>query len=109
MRIVGSICLFFILLGCKKSVSPSDCMQSKVDEFKSSVLCTSDASVKEYSFQNKFVYVFTEGYCVSDWQESVYDMDCSYLGYLGGFGGATKINGVDFYSNAKYKRTVWHN
>ena len=109
MKTLISICLGMALLSCKKNSHVSDCIESKVDEFKSSVVCPNGASVKEYSFQGKLVYVFANGDCISDGDASVFDADCEYLSSLGGFAGNTKIKGVDFGENANYKRTIWHN
>jgi len=108
MRAVISVCLFFVLFSCKKSVSLSDCLQSKVDQFKTSVQRT-NADIAEYNFQGKLVYVFSHGGCFADAGAEVYDSDCNYLGTIGGFIGGTKIDGQDFYANAKYRRTIWHN
>lgn len=109
MRIVVSICLLLALIACKKTVAVSDCIQSKVDEFKASEPCSSGASIKEYIFQNELVYVFEDGSCLSERGAAVWDANCSYLGYLGGFIVNTKIKGVNFETNATYIRTIWHN
>jgi hypothetical protein len=87
MRIVVSICLLFVLMGCKKSAVLSDCIQSKVDRFKTSAQCTS-ADITEYE---------------------VYDADCNFLGTIGGFIGGPKIDRERFYTDAKFTRTIWHN
>jgi len=97
-----------VLNSCKKSVCVSDCIQSKLDQFIPTVHF-GGASVKEYGFQGKSVYVFDNGSMIVDGAALVYNANCDYLGALGGIGGLTKINGVDFYSNASYKRTLWHN
>ena len=109
MKIFIALCLFIILTGCKKTDHLSECIQTKVDEFRTSNPCTNGTSVKEYKFKGKWMYVFVDGSCVSDGGAAVWDDNCNYLGYLGGFVANTKINGVDFYSNAEYKRTIWSN
>ena len=106
MRIVISICLLFVLAGCKKSTSTSNCIQSKVDEFRSQARCVG-ANVKEYFFEGKIVYVFYKGLCFVDAGAQVYDEDCNYLGMLGGLPYNKKIVGVDFGVTAEYKRTSW--
>jgi hypothetical protein len=108
MRLFISIYLLFVLVSCKKFNQISDCIDSKVKEFKTSVNFQG-ASVQEYNFQGQFVYVFDDGSSVVDGMAAVYDGNCEYLGGLGGFTGNSKINGVNFYSNAKYRRTIWHN
>ena len=89
-----------------KSTTPA-CIESKVETF--SILgnsCETGASVKEYSFQGKLVYVFSMGSCGADLFANVFDADCNILGNLGGIIGSTTINGVEF-STAVYKRTIW--
>ena len=107
------ICFVILLAACKKnSTSPcglNTCMQTQIEEFKSSVICKSGAAVKEYSFQEKTVYVFDQTNCVDDGAAGVYDANCNYLGMLGGIAGFGKINSVAFYENATYVRTIWQN
>lgn len=108
MRIIVTVCLLFVLMGCKKSVVLSDCIQSKVDRFKISAQCTS-ADITEYSYQGKLVYVFFHGICFADAGAEVYNANCNFLGTIGGFIGGPKIDRENFYANAKFKRTIWHN
>lgn len=111
MRRVLSFLFFIVLLtSCKKSDPVSACIESKISEFKASgSACDHGASVKEYRFQGKLVYVFDQGNCIADGGAVVRDRDCNIIGWLGGFVGNVVINGVDFYDHAEYKRTVWHN
>lgn len=81
------------------------CVKQKIKKFAKESTC-GDASVKEYNFQGKTVYVFEPGTCGSDMATEVISSDCSSLGFLGGFAGNTKINGEDF-SNAEFVKTVW--
>jgi len=97
--------------GCKKSgcSETTDCVQAAIKQFKSSsTACSHGASIKEYTFQGKKVYVYTDGNCIADGGSTVTDANCNYLGFLGGIGGMTKINGEDF-SSAVYQRTLWSN
>jgi hypothetical protein len=90
----------------RKSITPA-CIESKIETF--SIVgnsCETGASVKEYNFQGKLVYVFSMGFCGGDLSAAVLDADCNSLGGLGGYLGNTRINGVEF-SIAVYKRTVW--
>lgn len=103
-----SLSLLLLLAGCEKYCHVSDCIDSKIDDFKTSVQYE-NASVKEYSFQGELAYVFDSGSGIVDGAAQVYDAECNLIGYLGGLTGNTKINGVEFHSNAKYKRTLWHN
>jgi hypothetical protein len=81
------------------------CVKQKIKTFEKQAAC-SDASVKEYTFQGKTVYVFEPGTCGADMTSEVISSGCSSLGFLGGFTGNTKINGEDF-SKAEFVETVW--
>lgn len=108
MKIVVSICLFFVLIGCKKSLDKiPDCIQTRVNQFKLSTTCQHNVYVKEYRFQGKLVCVFDETACINDGTASVFDEDCNTLGMLGGIAGFSKINGIPFYQNAVYIRIIW--
>ena len=89
-----------------KSKTP-ECLSGKINDWKEKY-CESGKSVKEYTFQNKSVYVFTPGTCGADMQTIVLDASCKELGALGGILGNTKINGEDF-STATYVKTIWSN
>lgn len=82
----------------------SKCLDAKIAEFAKE--SCNKASVKEYEFQQKKVYVFDQAACGNDMAADVYDANCQKLGFIGGFIGNTNINGEDF-SNAKLLRTVW--
>jgi hypothetical protein len=83
-----------------------NCIIDEIADFKETSICE-DATVKEYWFQSQIVYVFDPS-CCCDFQSPVLDYNCNVLGALGGISGNTKINGEEF-SNAKFRRTVWHN
>ncbi|WP_303310805.1 hypothetical protein [Hymenobacter sp. BT730] len=98
----------FVFTACEKVDIVKDapkCMKQKAVDLAQSP-CESDVNIKEYLFQNKLVYVLNTGNCIADASAEVIDANCNSLGFLGGFGGSTKINGEDF-SKAEYKRTVW--
>lgn len=105
--------LISLILSCKTSstVHPNpeeqkkDCISEKVELF-SKQECTKGASVKEYQFQGKAVFVFDRGQCGADMASDVFDVTCQKLGFLGGFMGNTSINGEDF-SKAMFVRLVW--
>lgn len=97
-----------IFSGCAKLNIDKDapsCIKDKIKKFNKGALC-SDPSVKEYTFQGKTVYVFSDGTCGADMTSQVIDANCNNLGHLGGFAGNYTINGEDF-SNAKYVKTIW--
>ena len=100
----------FFSSGCEKNkYDAPGCIQDKIDDFKSTVVCDNGAYVGLYDFKGQEVYVFSEGYCGADLGATVYSQACLYLGYLGGISGNTFIQGVNFYDNAKYIKRLWEN
>ncbi|OQY95962.1 MAG: hypothetical protein B6D37_04170 [Sphingobacteriales bacterium UTBCD1] len=99
----------FVFGTCNKSIEIPSCIQTQIESFKQSSLCDKTATVKQYEFLGKTVYVFDEGGCCCDRAASVVDENCNSLGILGGIAGITKINGVVFSDSAVYRRTIWHN
>lgn len=99
--------LLISLIACNKKYVTPNCIETKISQFKN-ITCQHKASVKEYRFEEKEVYVFEMGNCGADLTADVFDSDCNLLGYLGGIQGNTKINGIEF-STAVYIRTIWSN
>lgn len=100
-----------LLEGCHKVAEidapiPACLNYSLIDLQKSG--CTTGASLEQYIFQGKTVYCFNPGNCGADMAASVLDSNCTILGYLGGYDGNTKINGVDF-ATAVLVKVIWHN
>ncbi len=83
-------------------------MQNRIDNFGQEI-CPTTANVKRYKFQGNETYVIFPGTCGADLTDEVLDANCVTIGYLGGFGGGTDINGEDFYANATLEETVWSN
>ena len=109
MRTLVLLILVCFLGSCRKFSNLPDCINTKVEEFKKSEVVCRDATVKEYSFEGKTVYLFDAGSCIADGGVGVYENNCNYLGTLWGFSGNGKIDGVDFASTAFYKGTLWTN
>lgn len=105
------ICLAALAACEGMTIAPAvpDCLIQKIKELKDATTCPQGASVKEYKFRHKTVYVLSMGNCTSDSGVQVIDADCQPLGFLGGFTGNTKINGIEFSSHATFIRTVWEN
>ena len=99
----------FALSACKKETcgfgEVPECIMDRIENNDNELFCD-DANVKEYTFQEKTVYVIDPGTCGADFTSNVLDTDCNALGLLGGIIGNTKINGEEF-SNAIFVRTVW--
>lgn len=66
--------------------------------------------VDEYSFQGKIVYAFEpDGNIIADGSTAIWEDNCHVLCSVGGFGGPDLLlcNGVKFYEQATYRRTIW--
>ena len=113
MKLLLAIAAFGLLAftSCSKDDNSRthDCLDVKISAFqKHGLICDTTASVKEYLFQNRAVFVFDFGTCGADYTSDVLEGNCKLLGRLGGFAGNGKIDGADF-STATYVRTVWEN
>ena len=106
------IVLSFILFPSCEKIEPDapHCIKEIIRNHNHDVfLCESGASVKQYSFQGNYVYVFHPGSCGADLVSPVYSSNCEYLGGLGGFTGNMLINGIRFDQNSSYIKTIWTN
>lgn len=107
--------VLLIFTSCEDNVySPDEvvvkaCVDAKITDFEGKDVCSKSGDIKEYTFQNKKVYVFNPGDCGADMTSEVIDENCNTLGYLGGITGNSKINNEDFYANAIFVRTIWRN
>jgi len=81
------------------------CIVNKIKDFNKHSACD-NPKVEQYSFQQKYVYVFHPGTCGGDLTTEVSDSDCNVIGTLGGLSGNTKINGEEF-SNATFIKLIW--
>lgn len=109
MKLYYLTTLFFLVtMACKtpetlaKQATP---LELKIQEFTKNA-CPNGASVQEYLFQGKPVFVFNKGNCGADIPQEVVDADAKRMGLLGGIIGNMKINGEDF-SKATLVREVW--
>ncbi len=79
----------------------SPCMKKVLRQ--ESLLCK-DASVDIYLFQGERVFVVNPGTCGNDLTSSVYDEQCNFLCYLGGFAGIDTCLNVSFSQEAEFVR-----
>lgn len=101
--------LLIIAFSCREDdvSGVSKCIQEEVVDFQKEFICD-DASVTSYLFQREVVYTYCYGDCIIDGGCRVLNADCESLGFLGGIGGVTQINGEEF-SNAILIEIVWEN
>ena len=106
------VLLLYLSTSCSKDDVPSDvppCIRTLIRDFsKDDSTCDGSARVGEYRFEGQVVFAFDPGNCGADLGGNVYDSNCNVLGFLGGFTGNTKINGVEF-STATLIRVIWDN
>ena len=119
LRMLTLIFLVILLGSCTKSETGSiilcggpsapSCVFTTLEQFKTSHnLCSTGASVKEFKWDGRAVFVFDEGICIADGQSAVLDANCKVLGYLGGIAGNSKIEGKEW-AGAVYVQTIWSN
>ena len=107
---VLSVVILFSCISCEKLTINGDvpyCMKSKIREFSNSDFSGEGTKVDLYIFQKENVYVFYCSNNIDDGADVVIDENCNSLGGLGGIGLIGEINGVNFYENATYQKTVW--
>jgi hypothetical protein len=111
MRLFVFMAALLLAAGCKKNCTEDipSCIQTEIEQFQNrDAICLHGASVTEYIFQGKRVFVFYLGDCIADGSSMVKDESCTELGSVGGISG-TMLNGVEFYSNAQLVRKIWGN
>lgn len=113
MKVILIISAMCVVLSVACSKEPKDekipeCVLQKINTFEKTIACENTATVSEYLFQGKTVYVFDPGTCGYDLASDVIDKNCTYLGFLNGFAGNRIINGEDF-AHATFVETIWSN
>ncbi|MCB0755360.1 MAG: hypothetical protein H6603_06690 [Flavobacteriales bacterium] len=99
-------CLSFA--ACNQHNDIDECIETRIANFGPEI-CETGAWVKQYSFQGETTFAIHAGNCIADYHDLILDEECDTLGLIGGFGGSTEINGVDYYANATLKQTIWQN
>ena len=98
----------FLLAACNQHNDIDSCIEEKISSFGPEI-CPENATVKRCTFQGKTTYAILPGNCIADQADEILDENCNLLGYVGGIGGNTEINGVDYYANATVDETIWQN
>lgn len=112
--------LFLVLLGINtmscseeeatvEEPSLSECLKTKIDEFKLDQATCENATIIKYSFQDQEVYALTQGICISDGGTDVLLDDCSSVCFLGGIAGFQDCNGDLFFDVAEELEIIWEN
>lgn len=112
LTIMLSMSMIYLFSCKKKDIPPQEgedtlpeCIENKIKKIDEENVFQ---SIKQYTFQGKFVYLLTPTLCWIgvDATSEVIDENCRTLGNLGGMAGLKEINGEDF-SHAIYIRTIW--
>ncbi len=111
MKLYIAVALIFLLFStqqCSKKKSPdmSVCVQKKINEIKKEPRWNPPATVNEYLYNGKTVYLFSSDCC--DQYNMVYDNQCNYVcAPSGGITGKGDSKCEDFNTTAKHVRLVW--
>ena len=82
------------------------CIQKKINTIKAQPKWNPPATVTEYLYNGKKVYLFTSDCC--DQYNELYDSNCNYLcAPSGGIAGSGDRKCSDFYTTATVLREVW--
>ena len=100
--------LLILVSACNTKDEVAACIEEKITEL-SDEFCSTGATVSKYRFQNQTTYAVHFGSCIADYHELILDESCDTLGLIGGFGGFTDINGLNYYDNATLEEVVWEN
>ncbi len=101
--------LILFLFSCSKDevTGIAPCIQSIIES--ATVSACPNSSITEYKFQHRTVFVIATELCSPDAGAEVVDINCNTIDFLWGLHGNSKVDGVEFFENAKYIRTLWEN
>ncbi len=100
--------VFLLSMQCRKGVNvdaPS-CVEQKIKQIKAQPKWNPPATVSEYDYNGKKVYLFTSDCC--DQYIELFDSNCNYLcAPSGGIAGHGDGKCSDFYDKATLIRVLW--
>ena len=106
-KLLTAIVLILFVSSCNQDDN-NECIENRIANFDSEI-CNNGATVKRFTFQGHTTYAIHPGNCIADGADEILDAECNFLGFVGGFGGASEINGENYYDNATFEATVWQN
>jgi hypothetical protein len=77
MKYIIFISLIFFF-SCKKETEMSDCIEAKVETFKTALRVENESSVSEYCYKNRLYYKFDYG-ASADWDMYLLDNQCDTI------------------------------
>jgi hypothetical protein len=106
-------CLFslFSITSCSEDYETSSpkiplCVLDKIEQIKAQPKWNPVATVNEYIYQGKRVFLFSSDCC--DQYNKLYDANCNYLcSPSGGFSGGGDLQCMDFFNTSVFVREVW--
>ncbi len=105
MQLSHYISIAAILLCSACSRNTPHCIDSKIEDFKSTAACDS-AKVEKFKLDGNFYYAFEEEMCCCDMQSFWYDEDCNLVCTTGGI--APSVNECDIdIASAEFVETLW--
>jgi hypothetical protein len=109
--IIAGLAFAILFTACPDAGDLPDCIVKRISAIEAETKhCPGSASVKQYQFQDKTVYVFNTGNCIPDAAAEVVDAQCATICYVGGFRpNNQECQGMDFRESAKEEKVLWQN
>jgi hypothetical protein len=107
-RIVSVVAVLILLSSCEKTKLEGvpQCINNKIQKIKNQPRWNPPASVAEYRYNDKKVYLFSSDCC--DKFEELFDEDCNYIcAPGGGITGKGDMKCADFSQKAVFVKLVW--
>jgi hypothetical protein len=109
MKTMVAVALLFILFSsCKKDKLEGvpECISNKIQKIKNQPRWNPPASITEYRYKDKRVYLFTADCC--DQYVELFDENCNYIcAPGGGITGKGDMKCTDFSEKAVFVKLVW--
>ena len=110
MKFILTLIISVVLSGmhCTKNnnIDAPSCVLQKIKQIKAQPKWNPPATVSEYDYEGKKVYLFTSDCC--DQYIELFDNNCNYIcAPSGGIAGQGDRRCPDFYSKATFTRLVW--
>lgn len=107
----GILLTTILINSCNKSKIADDvppCIKEQIKNCKKNSCCIKgECMIREYLFDEKTVYSIVGNDCGINGSMMIFDVDCNFLGSIGGIhNNNTMIQNKDF-SSAVFIRTIW--
>ncbi|MEY4905082.1 MAG: hypothetical protein RLZZ292_2897 [Bacteroidota bacterium] len=75
MKNLFVVVLVLFLFACKKEITTSDCINEKIEKYKTEARASGVSSIVEYKYENQLYYTFDYGAAL-DWPMYLLDNQC---------------------------------